>query len=150
MNINTVNTVLRGFVLAAAMLCLAPAFAAEDATMHEVYTAAQAGKFDQAQAMMDKVLRDHPKSAKAHFVESELLAKQGRMTNAEAEFKTAERLAPGLPFAKPASVEQLQARLAGVHTVNYSRPAPRAIAAEAPAPPPPAYHGACCYLVVRA
>jgi hypothetical protein len=137
MNINavsTVSTLLRGFVLAAAMLCLAPAFAAEDATMHEVYTAAQAGKFDQAQAMMDKVLRDHPKSAKAHFVESELLAKQGRLTNAEAEFKTAERLAPGLPFAKPASVEQLQARLAGAHTVSYSRPAPHVIAAEAPVP----------------
>ena len=127
-----INNVIRGIVLAATMFCVAPVFAAEDATMHEVYTAAQAGKFDEAQAMMDKVLRDHPKSAKAHFVESELLAKQGRFTNAEAEFRTAERLAPGLPFAKPASVEQLQARLATAHTVAHSHPAQQAIAAEAP------------------
>ena len=130
-----INTILRGIVLAAAMLCLTPVFAAEDATMHEVYTAAQAGKFDEAQAMMDKVLHDHPKSAKAHFVESELLAKQGRFANAEAEFKTAESLAPGLPFASPTSVEQLRARLASAHTVSHSRPAPQqASAAEAPGP----------------
>jgi hypothetical protein len=128
-----INTLLRGIVLAATMLCLTPVFAAEDATMHEVYTAAQAGKFDEAQAMMDKVLHDHPKSAKAHFVESELLAKQGRFTNAEAEFKTAESLAPGLPFASPASVQELQARLAAGHAASHSRPAPQQMsAAEAP------------------
>ncbi|MDB5989736.1 MAG: hypothetical protein JWQ10_1139 [Herbaspirillum sp.] len=133
-----INTLLRGIILAATMFCLTPAFAAEDATMHEVYTAAQAGKFDQAQAMMDKVLHDHPKSAKAHFVESELLAKQGRFTNAEAEFKTAESLAPGLPFASPTSVEQLRARLAAAHTAPHSRPAPQQASAtsatEAPGP----------------
>jgi hypothetical protein len=77
--------------------------------------AAEAGKFDEAQAMMDKVLRDHPNSAKAHFVEAELLAKQGRLSNAEAELNTAQRLAPGLPFAKPASVQNLQARIAASH-----------------------------------
>lgn len=125
-----INTVIRGIVLATTMLCVAPVFAAEDATMHEVYTAAKAGKFDEAQAMMDKVLRDHPKSAKAHFVESELLAKQGRFTEAEAEFRTAERIAPGLPFAKPTSVEQLKGRLEAAQTA-HSRPAPQAIAAEA-------------------
>ena len=90
----------------------APAFAEQDATMHEVYLAAEAGKFNEAQSMMDKVLRDHPNSAKAHFVEAELLAKQGLLSNAAAELKTAEQLQPGLPFAKPEAVQHLKSRIA--------------------------------------
>src|ERR1700726_2134424 len=108
-----INNLLRGIVLAATMLCLTPVFAAEDASMHEVYTAAQAGKFNEAQAMMDKVLHDHPNSAKAHFVESELLAKQGRFANAEAEFKTAETCAPGAPFHPSLSLRALPPRSTG-------------------------------------
>jgi hypothetical protein len=94
-------------------LCVTtPAVAEEDATMHDVYLAAQAGKFNEAQSMMDKVLRDHPNSAKAHFVEAELLAKQGQFGNAAAELKTAEQLQPGLPFAKPEAVQHLKSRIA--------------------------------------
>ena len=94
----------------------APAFAEEDASMHQVYLAAEAGKFNEAQAMMDKVLRDHPNSAKAHFVEAELLAKQGQLSNAAAELKTAEQLQPGLPFAKPEAVQHLKSRIASAST----------------------------------
>ena len=66
------------FALLFSTVCFtAPAFAEEEATMHQVYLAAESGKFNEAQSMMDKVLRDHPNSAKAHFVEAELLAKQG-------------------------------------------------------------------------
>ncbi|WP_262967116.1 tetratricopeptide repeat protein [Methylobacter psychrophilus] len=89
-----------------------PVFAEEDATMHQVYLAAQAGKFNEAQSMMDKVLSDHPNSAKAHFVEAELLAKQGLFSKANAELNTAERLQPGLPFAKPEVLQNLKARIA--------------------------------------
>ena len=94
----------------------APAVAEEDASMHQVYLAAEAGKFNEAQAMMDKVLRDHPNSAKAHFVEAELLAKQGQLSNAAAELKTAEQLQPGLPFAKPEAVQHLKSRIASAST----------------------------------
>jgi len=90
----------------------APAFAEEDATMHQVYLAAEAGKFDEAQSMMDKVLSDHPNSAKAHFVEAELLAKQGLFSNAGVELNTAESLQPGLPFAKPQVLQNLRSRIA--------------------------------------
>lgn len=94
-------------------LCFATvAFAEEDASMHQVYLAAEAGKFNEAQAMMDKVLKDHPNSAKAHFVEAELLAKQGLLSNAGVELNTAERLQPGLPFAKPETLQALKARIA--------------------------------------
>ena len=90
----------------------APAFAEEEATMHQVYSAAEARKFNEAQSMMDKVLRDHPDSAKAHFVEAELLAKQGHFSNAGGELNTAERLQPELPFAKPEAVQSLKSRIA--------------------------------------
>jgi len=103
----------------------APAFAEEDATMHQVYLAAESGKFNEAQSMMDKVLRDHPNSAKAHFVEAELLAKQGLLSNADVELNTAERLQPGLPFAKPEALQNLKNRIAsasnGVVQPNIAR-----------------------------
>jgi hypothetical protein len=89
-----------------------PAFAEDDATMHQVYLAAQAGKFNEAQAMMDKVLRDHPNSAKAHFVEAELLAKQGQLINAGVELSSAERLQPGLSFVKPETLQKLKGHIA--------------------------------------
>ena len=103
----------------------APAFAEEEATMHQVYLAAEAGKFNEAQSMMDKVLRDHPNSAKAHFVEAELLAKQGLFSNAGVELNTAESLQPGLPFAKPEALQNLKSRIAsasnGSDAAKYSR-----------------------------
>jgi hypothetical protein len=101
------------FALLFLTLCFtAPVFAEEDATMHQVYLAAESGKFNEAQSMMDKVLRDHPNSAKAHFVEAELLAKQGLFSNANAELNIAERLQPGLPFAKPEALQNLKQRIA--------------------------------------
>lgn len=96
------------------------ALASDDASMHEVYSAAEAGKFSEAQAMMDKVLQDHPNSAKAHYVEAELLAKQGKMSQAQAELNTAEKLQPSLSFAKPASVEKLKALVGASHTSSFT------------------------------
>ncbi len=98
------------FLLAAATMAGSAAAAAEP-TLHEVYQAAEAGRFKQADAMMDQVLKNHPSSAKAHFVEAELLAKEGRTDLAKGELATAERLAPGLPFAKAEAVSGLKARL---------------------------------------
>jgi hypothetical protein len=96
----------------------APAFSAEDASMHQVYLSAEAGKFNEAQSMMDKVLHDHPNSAKAHYVEAELLAKQGRYTGAQDELNIAERLQPSLSFTKPQALEKLKAQIAQAHPVN--------------------------------
>jgi hypothetical protein len=135
---------IRIILLPLAIACAAPVFAAEDATVHQVYQAAEAGKFDEAQAMMDKVLRDHPNSGKAHYIEAELLAKQGRMIEAESELAKAERLAPGLPFAKPAAVQKLKTLIAGSSAVAPSAnraPAPTGYAqpsyANRPAPAAP-------------
>jgi hypothetical protein len=103
------NSVAAIFVMVA--VAIAGSAAAASPSLHEVYLAAESGNLKQAEAMMDQVLKEHPNSAKAHFVEAELLAKQGRTAMAKAELATAERLAPGLPFAKPESVRELKTRV---------------------------------------
>lgn len=120
---------IRFTALALAIVFTTPVFSAEDASMHQVYLAAEAGKFNEAQAMMDKVLHDHPNSAKAHYVEAELLAKQGHFAGAETELNTAERLKPGLSFTKPQALQKLKAQIASSHPItqsagNQSSPSP--------------------------
>ena len=93
------------------------AFAVEP-TLHEVYQAAEAGNYGAAQQMMDQVLRAHPNSAKAHFVEAELLAKRNHPAQAQMELETAERLDPGLSFAKPGAAEKLKAQLSAPRSMS--------------------------------
>ena len=108
MNAKSVTTRL---MLAGALALSAPVFAASP-TVHEVYVAAEAGKFAEAQAMMDQVLKEHPNSSQAHFVEAELLAKQGKFAAAQRSLATAERLAPGLPKVNATSVANLKTLIA--------------------------------------
>lgn len=100
------------------------ALAADDPTIQQVYDAANAGRLDQAQSMMQQVLKDHPESGKAHYVEADLLAKQGSYSAAQAELDTAERLEPGLPKVKPQAVAELRQVIAAGerHTGSYSAP----------------------------
>lgn len=84
-----------------------PIFAAEP-SLHEVYQAANSGKVEEAQRMMKEVLHSHPNSGKAHYVEAELLTRQGNTKEAANELATAEKLAPGLPFATQESVSSLR------------------------------------------
>lgn len=113
------------FALSAGMLFGGVALAA-DPSIQQVYAAANAGHLDQAQQMMREVLRDHPDSGKAHFVEAELLAKQGDLSGARNELNRAEHLEPGLSFAKPAAVQELKALLGSEtprNTVSNASPA---------------------------
>jgi hypothetical protein len=80
-------------------------------TVDQVYEAANSGHLDRAQSMIQQVLRGHPESAKAHYVAAELDARQGRIAEAREELAAAERLKPGLPFARPESVHALRAQL---------------------------------------
>lgn len=84
---------------------------AAEPSLTEVYAAIEAGQFAKAQGMMNEVLKNHPNSAKAHYVEAELLVKEGKIDLAKSEFAKAETLAPGLPFASPDSVRKLQSEL---------------------------------------
>ena len=96
----------------AALLGYGFAIAQSEPTLKQVYAEAQAGRLEQAQVMMQQVLVAHPGSAKAHFVQAELAARQGKMSHAREALATAERLAPGLPFAKPEAVQALRSQLA--------------------------------------
>jgi hypothetical protein len=100
-------TTLAAVVMLGWLFAGTPAFAAEP-TVHEIYVAAEAGRMDDANRMIKEVLQAHPSSGRAHFINAELLAKQGKTSEASAELATAEKLAPGLSFAKPEAVAKLR------------------------------------------
>jgi hypothetical protein len=106
-----------------------PAFADGDPTVDQIYAAARGGHLDQAQQLMNQVLADHPNSGRAHYVQAELYAREGKIPQARAELGTAEQLKPGLPFATPRAVEELKGQL-GLGT----RVAPSGVRAESAAP----------------
>jgi ATP/maltotriose-dependent transcriptional regulator MalT len=76
-------------------------YAAADPTMHQVYQAAENGRMTEAQQMVDQVLRDHPKSSKAYYLEAELEAKQERLAKGRAELARAEELSPTYLSPRP-------------------------------------------------
>jgi Tfp pilus assembly protein PilF len=109
-----VNIIAR---VAAASLTLgalpfSPVQAAEaEPTVAQIYQAFRSGHLEQAQQMLDRVLPDHPDSAKAHFVQAEIDAAEGHRDLARSELARAETLKPGLPDVKPRSVQQLKVKL---------------------------------------
>jgi clan AA aspartic protease (TIGR02281 family) len=80
-------------------------------TMHQIYEAATTGHLDQAQEMITQVLANHPKSAKAHWVQAEVYAKANKTNLARSEVLEAERLNPGLTEISAKAVRQLKTEL---------------------------------------
>jgi hypothetical protein len=107
-------------LVTAAAISTAVMAADADPTLNQVYEAAQNGHLVQAQQMMQQVLRDHPRSAKAHYVTAELDAKAGDLGAARQELSTAEALDPGLGFAKPESVRALRSELSRSTRGSYA------------------------------
>jgi clan AA aspartic protease (TIGR02281 family) len=91
-------------------LCSAAEAAAEP-TMHQIYEAATTGHLDRAQEMISQVLANHPKSAKAHWVQAEVYAKAYKTNSARAEVLEAERLNPGLTEISAKAVRELKTEL---------------------------------------
>jgi len=87
--------------------------AAAEPTMDQVYAAARSGHLAEARSMMQEVVSQHPNSAKAHYVNAEVLARSGDIPAARTELAVAEKLEPGLPFATPTAVQELRQQLAG-------------------------------------
>ena len=88
------------------------AVAQAEPSLKQIYDTAQSGKVAEAQVMVQQVLTLHPQSAKAHFVQAELFARQGNAPRAREALAQADKLAPGLPFASAASVSALREQLA--------------------------------------
>jgi hypothetical protein len=87
--------------------------AQSEPTVEQIYQAANQGQLARAHTMIDQVINAHPSSAKAHYVKAEIAARERNLTLARQELATAESLAPGLPFAKPESVQALRRELQG-------------------------------------
>jgi uncharacterized protein len=110
---------MRKLVLAAAVLSVGATFAfgsptfaqAAEPSIHQIYEAARTGHLDQAQQMITQVLADRPNSGKAHFVQADLYAKEGKIQLARTELATAERLNPGLTDFDSYSVRELKSQL---------------------------------------
>jgi len=116
MNIRKVLNLFISVFATAVLLTSNAAFA--EATLAEVYQAVQSGQMAKADAMMKEVLKNHPNSAKAHYVAAELSLKEGKVDVARNHFMTAQNLAPGLPFAQAESVQRLQVQLANTATAS--------------------------------
>src|SRR5450432_3324532 len=119
--------------MAFAATIASPAFADTDPSVDQIYAAAAGGHLDQAQQMIAQVLTDHPGSSRAHYVQAELYAREGKTALARSELAAAEQLKPGLPFESPRSVQELKAQLglrsgvmspAVIRTVPAARPFP--------------------------
>ncbi len=100
-------------------------------SLDAVYQMARKGNWPEANAMMRQVLAAYPNSAKAHYVDAEVLAGQGRADAASAELNNARRLDPTLSFASPHSVHELQQQLAGAHVLAH---APNPVSGRSPWP----------------
>jgi hypothetical protein len=141
MNYHSALKLASKWLLVASLLGFGFAMAQAEPTLNQVYAAAQSGKLDQAQLMIQQVLIAHPTSAKAFFVQSELYARQGDMARAREALATAEKLAPGLPFAKAESVQTLRAQLSAKKApataagLNTHSAAPMAVTTAAPSAP---------------
>ncbi|MGH8294433.1 MAG: tetratricopeptide repeat protein [Steroidobacteraceae bacterium] len=108
-----------------ALACALPALAA-DPSPAQVYQAARSGNLAGAQQMIAQVLKAHPQSGQAHYAAAEIDARAGTFGLARQELHTAESLEPGLPFANPRSVRELQMQLGGAPGAAGSRPPVRA------------------------
>src|SRR3569832_1556877 len=107
-----VKNLRTSLVLVLALACAGPVLAQSSPTPHQVYEAVKAGQLAQADQMIKQALKEHPTSAKVHFVAAEVYAREGNFGAARQELATAETIAPGLPFENPRSVQELQRELA--------------------------------------
>jgi len=101
---------------------IAAAASAPEPTMHQIYEAATTGHLTEAQEMITRVLANHPKSAKAHWVQAEVYAKANQTNLARSEVLEAERLNPGLTEISAKAVRQLKTELGLTEGTNGTKP----------------------------
>ena len=119
---------MKRLIVGAAMaLCLATlgtAAYAEVPTVESVQQEVQRGNYAHAEAMMQEVVGAKPKSAKAHYIYAEILARNGRFDVAAREARSARELDPAIGFTQPdkfAAFEQLLQREQGRAAENAGR-----------------------------
>lgn len=104
------RSVTRDFkvLIGSAMLALS-VFAWALPTPKDIEASVQAGQFHQAETQLREVLKEKPQSARAHYELGQVLAREGKFSEAESALQKARQLEPSLKFA--ASAQQFQALL---------------------------------------
>lgn len=106
---HSISRAAQAFAMAATLTFTS--FVAAEPSRQEVDQALKAGDIAKAETMMKEVVGAHPESAKAHFRYSEILAAEGQLAKAKTELSTAEKIQPGLGFARPEAVNALKQKL---------------------------------------
>ena len=129
-------------ILLSLLLLAASALAFALPSVEAVQAEVKAGRYAQAESMMQEVVAAKPKSAKAHYVYAEILAHNGRFDEAARQARQAREIDPAIRFTDPAkfrSFEQLlqreQAAQASPAPSNSALTSPAATPAPTPAAP---------------
>jgi hypothetical protein len=96
------------------------------ATLREANQAARDGDFVRARSLVDEVLRRQPDNARAHFVKAQIAARENDVATARSELEAAEKLAPGLTFARERAVTNLRRKVERLEARDGRAERPRA------------------------
>ncbi|RDK02340.1 tetratricopeptide repeat protein [Paraburkholderia lacunae] len=94
-----------------ASLLLASAAAFAVPTVQQIESAMSQGNWQQADAGLSEVLQAHPNNARAHYLYSQVLDREGRYADALAQVQQAKTLDPQIRFTDPTRFAQTEARL---------------------------------------
>ncbi|MFM0045733.1 tetratricopeptide repeat protein [Paraburkholderia sediminicola] len=94
---------------ASLMFVSAAAFALP--TVQQIESAMSQGNWQQADAGLSEVLQAHPNNARAHYLYSQVLDREGRYADALAQVQQAKTLDPQIRFTDPTRFAQTEARI---------------------------------------
>ncbi|RKE36242.1 tetratricopeptide repeat protein [Paraburkholderia sp. BL23I1N1] len=94
---------------ASLMFVSAAAFAVP--TVQQIESAMAQGNWQQADAGLSEVLQAHPNNARAHYLYSQVLDREGRSADALAQVQQAKTLDPQIRFTDPTRFAQTEARI---------------------------------------
>jgi len=115
-------SVTRGFksLLGGALLALS-VWAWALPTPKDIEASVQAGKLHQAETQLREVLAEKPQSARAHYELGQVLAREGKFSEAETALHKARQLEPSLKFAaSPQQFEALLGKVSAAQTATKS------------------------------
>jgi hypothetical protein len=99
------------FAAAFASLMLVSAAAFAVPTVQQIESAMAQGNWQQADAGLSEVLQAHPNNARAHYLYSQVLDREGRSADALAQIQQAKTLDPQIGFTDATRFAQTEARI---------------------------------------
>ena len=90
---------------------MASVMASAEPSNSEVLAAVNNGNFTEAESMLDTVVQNHPRSAKAHYLLSEVYAKENKVPMAKQELAVALGIDPSGKFASAGKLAAYQTAL---------------------------------------